>query len=507
MSTSANTERPQRAHYWLGAIPASKWVTRRRLVAFGVLGAITMVLLGVLAFYPSIWVLLGIGIVALAALFAWGKTDAYGGQWLTSVAGEALRSRLARAAGWDEFHPDHEKRPWLLGTVRVAGFAESGSEAELCLIDMADEDAIVSVLEIDGDGEGIRPMYQHRRIEGNIGRLLNKLCEPRQVPSQVDFIVRATPPVTPDFRRWTANHLRSDITAEAEASMRELAEEAERRASTLRAWVAIRMPVQALADRARLEGRTVDAEVIAEMAYEVTGEVTRILTSHEVTVLKGLSARQVAAVVRGILLPHHDVDSTEGITGFWDGWPAFQPSSGGEALIAFDPADPDGSTWRHSSAVIVRDGYPEELVEGRWLEPVVLESKVSHRVVVTQFGLVSHREARLIAKDQLTAASVRLVKQQRVGATSTGEIEDARSLAQAITRDITRYSNAGVIPIVRVMVSARTPRALRAAREDLAAADIERAMRVRPEGLKWQDGRQAPAVLRMLPLGMEVARP
>lgn len=501
------TERPQRAQYWLGAIPASKWVTRRRIVAFGILGAITVVLLVVLAFTQNMWVLLGIGIAVLGALAAWGKTDAYGGQWLTSVAGEALRSRLAGAGGWDEFHPDHERRPWLLGRVRVAGFTEPGSAAELCLIDMADENAFVAVLEIDGDGEGIRPMYQHRRIEGNIGRLLNKLCEPRQVASQVDFIVRSTPPVTPDFRRWTANHLRTDVTSEADASMRELAEEAERRASTLRAWVAIRMPMDALAERARLEGRTVNPEALAEMAYEVTGEVTRILTKHEVTVLNGLSVRQVAAVVRGILLPHHDVDSTEGITGFWDAWPAFQPSKGGEALIAYDPADPDASTWRHSSAVIARDGYPEELVEGRWLEPVVLESKVTHRVVVTQFGLVTHREAGLIAKDQLTAASVRLVKQERLGATPTGEIEDARTLAQAITRDITRYSNAGVIPIVRVMVSARTPRALRAAREDLAAADIERAMRVRPDGLKWQDGRQAPAVLRMLPLGLEVPRP
>lgn len=501
------TDQPERAQYWLGAIPASKWVTRRRLVAFGVLGTITIVLLVVLAFTQNGWVLLGIGIAALAALTAWGKTDAYGGQWLSSVVGEAVRSWLAQAGGWDEFHPGHEKRPWLLGRVRVAGFTEPASASELCLIDVADENAFVTVLEIDGDGEGIRPMYQHRRIEGNIGRLLNKLCEPRQVPSQVDFIVRCTPPVSPDFKRWTGKHLRTDITAEAQASMRELADEAERRASTLRAWVAIRMPVEALAERARLEGRAVNPEVLAELAYEVTGEVTRILTSHEVTVLKGLSVRQVAAVVRGILLPHHDVDTTEGITGFWDAWPAFQPSKGGEALISFDPADPEASTWLHSSAVITRDGYPDELVEGRWLEPVVLESKVSHRVVVTQFGLISHREARLIAKDQLTAASVRLVKQERLGATSTGEFEDARTLAQAITRDITRYSNAGVIPIVRVMVSARTPRALRAAREDLTAADVERAMRVRPDGLKWQDGRQTPAILRMLPLGMEVPRP
>lgn len=505
MSTA--TDMPQRAHYWLGAIPASKWVTRRRMLAFGVLAAITVVLLVVLAFTQNVWVLAGIGVTALAAFAAWGKTDVYGGQWITTVVGEAIRAKLAGLGGWDEFHPEYEPRPWLLKGLRVAGYSQTDSDAELCLMDHAEENAFVSVLEIDGDGEGIRAMYQHRRIEGNIGRLLNKLCEPRQVPSQIDFIVRSSPPVRSDFRMWTEKHLRSDITAEAEASMGELADEAERRASTLRAWAAIRMPVEALAERARLEGRRVTPESLAELAYEVTGEVTRILRSHEVRVLKGLSVRQVAAVVRGIMLPHHDVDSTEGIVGFWDAWPAFQPSKDGEAVVAYDPAKPQATTWRHTSAGITRDGYPDELVEGRWLEPVVLESKVSHRVVVTQFGLVSHREARLIAKDQLTAASVRLVKQERLGATSTGEVEDARTLAQAITRDISRYSNAGVIPIVRVMVSARTSRALRAAREDLSAADVERAMRVKPDGLKWQDGRQSPALLRMLPLGMEVPRP
>lgn len=501
-----SSTRPERSVYWLGAIPASKWLNRRRVLAIVALAGVTVVLLVLLAITQSVWLLLATGLAGLGILMAWGKTDAYGGQWLTSVVGEAVRSRLARAGGWDEFHPAHEPRPWLLGKVRIASVTAPGAgDGELGLIDLAEENAMVAVLEIDGDGEGIRPMYQHRRIESNIGRLLNKLCDPRQVPSQVDFIVRATPPVSPDFRRWTEKHLRPDVTPQTAGSMHQMAEEAERRASTLRAWVAIRMPIDALADRARLEGRRVDAEVIAEVAYEVTSEVTRILGSHEVTVLRGLSVQQLAAVVRGILLPHHDVDSTDNIAGFWDAWPAFQPSERGDALITYDPADPETS-WRHSAAVITRDGYPEELVEGRWLEPVVLESKVTHRVVVTQFGLVSHREARLIAKDQLTSASMRLVKQEKLGATSTGEHEDARSLAQAITRDITRYSNAGVIPVVRVMVSARTPRTLRAAREDLAAADIERAMRVRPDGLRWQDGRQAPAVLRMLPLGLEVSR-
>lgn len=504
---STVTDRPQRPYYWLGAIPASKWVTRRRILAVVVLGGITVILLVALAFTQSVWVLIGIGITVLLGIAAWSKTDAYGGQWLSTVIGEAVRSKLARAGGWDEYHPEFEKRPWLLQNLRVAGFSQMDSGAELCLMDASDENAFVAVLEIDGDGEGIRPMYQHRRIEGNIGRLLNALCDPRQVPSQVDFIVRSAPPVTPSFKAWTAKHLRDDVTDEAESSMRALADEAERRAGTLRAWVAIRMPIEALADRARLEGRGVSPETLAELAYEVTGEVTRMLRSHEVTVLRGLSVRQVAAVVRGIMLPHHDVDSTDGIGGFWDAWPAFQPSKAGEAVIAYDPSNPEATTWRHSSAVITRDGFPDELVEGRWLEPVVLESPVSHRVVVTQFGLIPHREARLIAKDQLTAAQVRLVKQARLGATSTGENEDSRTLAQAITRDITRYSNAGVVPIVRVMVSARTPRALRAAREDLAAGAVERGMHVKPDGLKWQDGRQTPALLRMLPLGMEVPRP
>ena len=503
----SSNDRPERPLYWLGSIPASRWFTRGRLITVAVIVGIGLLLLIVLAITQSFWVLLGIGVVVVVAVGAWGRTDASGGQWLATGPCEALRSRLARAGGWDEFHPDHEVRPWLLGRMRVAGFTpEAGGVGELCLIELVDENAFVAVLEIDGDGEGIRPMYQHRRIEGHIGRLLNKLCEPSQVASQVDFIVRAAPPVTPDFKRWMAKHLRHDITAEADASMRALADEAERRASTLRAWAVIRLPIEALAERARLEGRPVNPDSLAELAYQVTGEVTRMLTKHGVAVLKGLSVRQVAAVVRGIMLPHHDVDSTDGITGFWDAWPAFQPSKGGEALIAYDPADPE-SAWRHSSAVVMRDGYPEELVEGRWLEPVVLESKVTHRVVVTQFGLLTHREAGLIAKDQLTAAGARVVKQDRLGATSTGEHEDARTLAQAITRDITRYSNAGVIPIVRVMVSARTSLALRAAREDLTATDVGAGMRVRPDGLKWQDGRQAPAVLRMLPLGMEVPRP
>lgn len=98
-----SSTRPERSVYWLGAIPASKWLNRRRVLAIVALAGVTVVLLVLLAITQSVWLLLATGLAGLGILMAWGKTDAYGGQWLTSVVGEAVRSRLARAGGWDEF--------------------------------------------------------------------------------------------------------------------------------------------------------------------------------------------------------------------------------------------------------------------------------------------------------------------------------------------------------------------------------------------------------------------
>ena len=61
--------------------------------------------------------------------------------------------------------------------------------------------------------------------------------------------------------------------------------------------------------------------------------------------------------------------------------------------------------------------------------------------------------------------------------------------------------HAGVVPVVRVMVSAPNERLLRRYRE---AIDITVSQGLAVTRFAWEDGRQALGMLRVVPIGMEV---
>lgn len=491
-----------RSTYWLGGIPARRWVTRRQVLTYVGLGVAAVAVLMLVLVTRSPIMIVALAVVLFAAFLLWQHPDASGGQWIRSAILEGTRSVLARWGRWDEYSPGVDRRPWLLGDMRVVGVAGSDGGPELCLIDA--EDTYTAVLELNGMSAGVLSDMIQDQAELGLAEVLDALCDHRQPVSQVDFITQAVPArvAADQYLEWTKQRMSPKTTSPAERSMLELADWM-KSTTEYRSWAVLRMPISELRAKARAAGLKITPESIAETALDTVGEATRLMIHHGIGVRAGLTPTQVAAVIRGLLWPGFSVDDTSGIDGFWDAWPGFEPADRGRGLVTYLDRDSD-QRWYHATAVVPRDGFPADKVAGRWLDGAALEADVTHRVVAVQFALLPHRQARDLARDQVTSARTRIIRSRRRGQVSTGEDEADESLAAAVMGDITRRGRGGVIPVVRVMVSSPS---LWELRQDREAMHIQAERRLQVRTLSWTDGRHGPGVLSVLPLGIGVKRP
>lgn len=123
------------------------------------------------------------------------------------------------------------------------------------------------------------------------------------------------------------------------------------------------------------------------------------------------------------------------------------------------------------------------------------------RTVISQIKMVPRYKAREFAKSQLTTAQSRRLERDRRGEVDAGEAWSEENVATEVAQDIVLAGQLGIIPAVRVLVSAQTPRQARALREDitgLAGDDMN------GEGISHDDTRPGVGLLHCLPLGMEV---
>ena len=484
----------ERQKYWLEGASAVPFITRRKVLTILALTIIaTGLLVWVTVSYNPIVLVSAIGL-AIAAVLVWLRRDVEGDRWVVSAIG-AFRRVLARHGRWDEFDPAVETRPFWLNDLRVLAVSGSEGGSELAILDEGQH--FVAVLEVDGGGEGIQTVANHIRRERAFSDVLRATAQPRTGITQVDFITRAVPAQDEDV---ASAPLAPWVTPAVAASMQQLADDAKKVAQQVRSWVTIRIAVDHLEDRVRDQGLRPNDETLCEAALDTVSQFTRLLVDHGIDVHRGLSPRRLAAVTRGILLPSRSIDDTTGIRDFWDAWPAFRPTDHGEALMVFDPIT-DRGAWCHATGTIPRRGWPTTTVSGRWLAPLVLNNRLSHRIVMTSFELIPQAKAMVLARDQLTTAASMRIRERNQGKVSLGDKAMEESSAHIVGEDLAVRQAAGLRVVTRLMVSAPTLRRVRRAKED---AELIAANEMGVTKFWWDDGRHALGVLATLPMGKEI---
>lgn len=486
----------ERMVYLLGGVPAARWVTRGRIVAGGILGLLLVAGLALMMTNRSPWTVLFVALVGVGIYAVMRRRTSQGQPWLSSFAALALRPWLARKGGWDTWDPSMASRPWWLSGALIAAVAAPSGD-EIGLIDHAG--AYTAVLEVEGTGEGLRSVIDHSRLEAEFTVLLRALAQ-RGVPvSQVDIITRAVPTQGLEHTAWVNDRLIADLPDDLVDSMGELTREAERLAEQLRTYVVLRMPFKLLADDALARGVTeFTPDTLPQHALATVSRVARLLMSHGMPVREALSPQQCAAVIRSMLCPSFAADDTEQTDDYWAAWPPFAPSGDHRAVVARGPS---GDEWWHAVGEIPLDGWPTVPVLGRWLEPLVFQAGVLHRAICVSFRLLEPYTAAGLARSQMTTAESRRIHEVRTGTLSAGENEAAGMAAQAVAGDIIARGHAGLVPVVRVMISAATPQALARARETIEATVRQDLVCPR---FTWNDRQHTVGLLRVLPLGMEV---
>lgn len=490
----------ERRKFWLSGAETKPWLSWRRVAVIVVLGAVAAICLFAIVITQSLMLVIVLLVTIGAAVVTWRRKNADGAGLLGTWLGGLSRAAAARWGRWDEFDPDIDDRPFWLEGMRVFAVSGANEEGELALLE--DRGHLVAILEVDGGGEGIASIAAERRREDDFRDVLRACARARTTVSQLDLFTRRVPAEAAQVKALQESDLDDWVTPTVKRSMLELGELAGEEANAYRSWVAVRMPILDLAEKARDLGVEPSEEVIAESAFDTVAWVTRLFEQHGIPVFGGLSPKQAGAVIRGILLPDYSVDDTDGITDFWECWPAFEPAPRGDSLAVFAP-DAMEAGWFHAAGSIPRRGWPDSVVNGRWLTPLIVGGRCAQQVVVTSLSLMPPHRALALALDQLTTASARRLHKDRTREVSTGEEQLEESSARTVGMDITLRSQAGVRVVSRVMVSARSRRQLRQAREDCQSI-MEQQLGVTE--FWWDDARQTVGVMSCLPLGWEVAQ-
>ncbi len=483
-----------RRWYQLGGPEPRRWFTARRakLLGGGVLLVLAGLLLGIQV--QRLWALLpvvaGAGCVGLATLPAPAAAR------LGQVVSDVLRRPVARWGGWDSYDPSLDRCPfWLRGSREVSVAPGDGTAGEVGLLDHGD--ALSAVLEIEGDGAGIRPDHEHARLEHAVGEVLRSLGRASVPVSQVDVVSRAVP-ARGRHQRWLTDSLADQVPPAVRESMEQLSRQAEETAETITTYLVVRMPAGRLAAAARERGAQMSPETVPEQALRTVGTVSALLAEHGIRVRRALSPVEKAALVRSVWVPSHDADDQTGIDpdSFWAAWPRYDARR--DATVATGTA---GDQWWHATASVPRAGFPQQPVLGRWLEPLVLAPEVWWRLVTTKFRLLPAVEALAVARDQQTTAGARKVHEQTSGEVATGVVDDELSVGQVLISDVARSGQGGVAVSVHLLVTGSSAQQLARFRDE---AERIFGQEMSGRALAWADNRHTPGVLAALPLGLEV---
>lgn len=500
MSDPTLSEEP-RTYFIGGDNTAAKWITPRRLwQGLGAL-ALLVAVVATVSVTQSALVLLGwAAAIGLAVLVA-RRRDRRGGAWAGSLT-ERLRARLAYRFGWDAYDPEVESSPFVLGRVAVLAPSATEDSPELAVIDHRDDRVFTTALRVEGGGDGLHEIWEGNQRQSRFGQLLRTIANDDNLPvDQLDMITHAVPATGQDYRRHMESELRSDLPPEVANSMTALGDLVAERSEGYATYVVLRMPIDALADRCRADLGQVSDEGLAETAFLVTGEVGLMLEEAGYPALPGgVPPRSLGALIRHLYLPSRSPEDLSGIGRTLDGFPAFAQARDGRSLISHD--EDAGITWHHAIGDVPTDGWPLDLVSGRLLSQLIVEAPPGmYRTVISQFRLLPQHVAVGRARGAMTSARASVISQNKRGVVSTGVPESREDAAQLVLNDVGRGQHAGVLPMVRMLVSAPSAPQLQRARNSVQTLAASTGF----SRWRWRDGRHAQAMLTCLPLGRGIA--
>lgn len=470
------------------------------LAAAGAVGVILLVLT------QSAIVLVIELLIALVVRWLWRRRGHDDQPWIQTAI-ESVRASVAARTGADAYAPPAEAQlrplPQEMGRVRFAtATATDDAEAPaLAVVDHLDEDALSTVIEIAGGGDGLRGIREINRSGVAFGQLLYSLAGPDMPVTQIDVSTRVVPSTPGLYQQWAQQHLDPAAPEALQQNLLELADLAAGRGDTYRSWITVRCSRHQLAGQLHRQGIQPNPERIAEQALQVTSDVARRVSDAGFEVRSGLGPRRLGALLRHLYAPDYDLDDLDGITGPRDG---FQPYTAGRNGMRVPGRN---STWWHATASLPRDGWPLHPVGMRWLESLVTDiqtrdpddpaREAAVRTITVQFQLSSQRSARETAAFAHTLDRAEVEHDQQRNRVSTGLNEAQAHASARVLEDLVEHA-AGCRPAVRCTVSAPSPGALDAARQRVhsAAVDAGNAQR-----LSWHDTRHHHAHLLTLPLG------
>lgn len=500
MSDQTLGEEP-RTYFIGGDNSAARWITPRRV--WQVLGALALLVavVGTVSITQSLLVLaawagsIGLGFLLLR------RRDRRGAAWAGSLA-ERLRATLAYRLGWDAYDPEIESSPCVLGRVSVLAPSATENSPELAVIDHRDERVFTTVLRIEGGGDGLHEIWEGNQRQSRFGQLLRTIANDNNLPvNQLDMLTHAVPATGREYRRHIEAELRSDLPEAVAESMAALGDLVSERSEGYSSYVVLRLPVDDLADRCRADLGEVSDEGLAETAFLVTGEVGLMLEEAGYPALPGgVPPRSLGALIRHLYLPSRSADDLEGVDRTLDGFPAFAQARDGRSVISFD--EQAGITWHHAIGDVPTDGWPLDLVPGRLLSQLIVEAPPGlYRTVVSQFRLLPQHVAVGRARGALTSARAGVISQNKRGVVSTGVPESREDAASLVLSDVGRGQHAGVLPMVRMLVSAPSAPQLQRARNSVQTLAASTGF----AKWRWRDGRHAQAMMTCLPLGRGIA--
>ncbi|MDR1213755.1 MAG: hypothetical protein LBK54_06720 [Propionibacteriaceae bacterium] len=424
--------------------------------------------------------------------------------WLVVKAVRAVRSVvrepdedrferfLARRAGLND-HVEGSRPPLVLAGRRVMGVAATGDDPPLAVVEHGGKRPFfTAVVALAGATRGLATVAEEDRAASAFGKFLTGLADPVVPVDQVDVMTRVWPADLGPWERWAeAQPIRSGLAAALDDSARLVTA----MASQHRSFLIVRMPIAAVAGKARSESGRADRDTVFDLARATVGDVARRAKTAGLGPSFGLTPSLLAGLVHHLFVPSAPLDRWDGDADWWEAVPSFSSSPDGVALVARDESR---STWWHSVVSVRQGGWPSDPVDATVLERLTAGlDGAPIRTVVAQFPLIERSAAVVRARGASALAEADATETAMKGQVSTGDAERRQDLGRWLLDDLSMGA-AATTPSLRLMLSAPGRHAALDARQAAAARFQELGF----WRLDWHLGDQGRAVAACLPFGL-----
>ena len=364
----------------------------------------------------------------------------YVGVALGDRAAAWIAAWLAQAAGVGRFD---EGVPWFAEGVQVAGFQPPGAAGEMAVI-LRDPDGLrvfkwrtvtlaTTVIRLGGAFQGLDEWAVINNQARRFGELLKAAGNPRWGIRQIDVVTRIRPASLEAQQAW-------DDSRGAGAEAAEMRALVAAQASQQETWLTVTCEPRLLGD-----GDWLDR--VCAGAWEPTVEMVRQAAAAGLDPYRVISPQRLAGTLRSLLTPDSPADPDTSLDGPWAGIPRIRTTPIG---VVTDTG------WWHSTAVVNADGWPADTVGPDFMDDLLGDIPgAPYRLVVSQLGMMPRRLAQNKARVTGTVAGAAALAEETVSDLTTGENRQHFNSAQNMLGELLE-KGVGVMPVIRIMVSAKS---------------------------------------------------